>query len=126
MSTGILSYTSKLRDYVWKNGLREHPALKELRDETAKLPHSMMQICPEQGAFMGNLIRLMSAKRSIEVGTFTGYSAMSVGLALPEDGEILACDISKEWTSIAKKAWEKAGIAHKINLKLAPAVETLN
>ena len=125
MSSGILSYTSDLRDYVWKNGLREHPALKELRAETARLPHARMQICPEQGALMGNLIRLLSAKRTIEIGTYTGYSAMAVALALPEDGEVLACDISEEWTSIGKNAWEKAGISHKINLQLAPAVDTL-
>tara|TARA_B100001179_G_C18513650_1_gene369683 strand:- start:172 stop:834 length:663 start_codon:yes stop_codon:yes gene_type:complete len=126
MSSGILSYTSDLRDYVWKNGLREHPALKELRTETARLPHARMQICPEQGALMGNLIRLLSAKRTIEIGTYTGYSAMAVALALPEDGEVLACDISEEWTSIGKKAWEKAGISHKINLQLAPALDTLD
>ena len=126
MSSGILSYTSDLRDYVWKNGLREHPALKELRAETARLPHARMQICPEQGALMGNLIRMLSAKRTIEIGTYTGYSAMAVALALPEDGEVLACDISKEWTSIGKNAWEKAGISHKINLQLAPAVDTLD
>ena len=125
MSSGILSYTSDLRDYVWKNGLREHPALKELRAETARLPHARMQICPEQGALMGNLIRMLSAKRTIEIGTYTGYSAMAVALALPEDGEVLACDISEEWTSIGKNAWEKAGISHKINLQLAPAVDTL-
>ena len=126
MSAGILSYTSDLRDYVWKNGLREHPALKELRTETERLPHARMQICPEQGALMGNLIRLLSAKRTIEIGTYTGYSAMAVALALPEDGEVLACDISEEWTSIGKNAWEKAGISHKINLQLAPAVDTLD
>ena len=125
MSSGILSYTSDLRDYVWKNGLREHPALKNLRTETARLPHARMQICPEQGALMGNLIRMLSAKRTIEIGTYTGYSAMAVALALPEDGEVLACDISEEWTSIGKNAWEKAGISHKINLQLAPAVDTL-
>ncbi len=125
MSAGILSYTSDLRDYVWKNGLREHPALKELRTETERLPHARMQICPEQGALMGNLIRMLSAKRTIEIGTYTGYSAMAVALALPEDGEVLACDISEEWTSIGKNAWEKAGISHKINLQLAPAVDTL-
>ena len=126
MSSEILSYTSNLRQYVWQYGLREHPALKELRTETEKLPSSMMQICPEQGALMGNLIRLISAKRTIEVGTYTGYSAMAVALALPDDGEVLACDVSEEWTSIGKKAWEKAGIANKINLQLAPASNTLD
>ena len=126
MSSGILSYTSSLRQYVWQYGLREHPALKELRTETEKLPSSMMQICPEQGALMGNLIRLIAAKKTIEVGTYTGYSAMAVALALPEDGEVVACDVSEEWTSVAKKAWEKAGIANKIDLQLAPASNTLD
>ena len=126
MSTGILNYTTSLRDYLWEKGIEEHPALKELRLETAKLPQSMMQICPEQGALMANLIRLMSAKRTIEVGTFTGYSALAVALALPEDGQIIACDISEEWTAVGKKKWEQAGVAHKINLRLAPAVETLD
>ncbi len=126
MSSGILSYTSSLRQYVWQYGLREHPALKELRTETEKLPSSMMQICPEQGALMGNLIRLIAAKKTIEVGTYTGYSTMAVALALPEDGEVVACDVSEEWTSVAKKAWEKAGIANKIDLQLAPASNTLD
>ena len=126
MSSGILSYTSSLRQYVWQYGLREHPALKELRTETEKLPSSMMQICPEQGALMGNLIRLIAAKKTIEVGTYTGYSAMAVALALPDDGEVVACDGSEEWTSVAKKAWEKAGIANKIDLQLAPASNTLD
>ena len=126
MSTGILNYTTSLRDYLWEKGIEEHPALKELRLETAKLPQSMMQICPEQGALMANLIRLMSAKRTIEVGTFTGYSALAVALALPEDGQIIACDISEKWTAVGKKKWEQAGVAHKINLRLAPALDTLD
>ena len=126
MSSEILSYTSNLRQYVWQYGLREHQALKELRTETEKLPSSMMQICPEQGALMGNLIRLIAAKKTIEVGTYTGYSAMAVALALPDDGEVVACDVSEEWTSVAKKAWEKAGIANKIDLQLAPASNTLD
>ena len=126
MSTGILNYTINLREYLWEKGMEEHPVLKELRSETAKLPQSMMQICPEQGALMANLIRLMSAKRTLEIGTFTGYSALSVALALPEDGEIVACDISKEWTSIGKQKWEQAGVSHKIDLKLGPAVDTLD
>jgi len=126
MSTGILNYTTNLREYLWEKGMEEHPALTELRLETAKLPQSMMQICPEQGALMANLIRLMSAKKTIEIGTFTGYSTLAVALALPEEGEIIACDISEEWTALGKKKWEQAGVAHKINLRLAPAVETLD
>jgi len=126
MSTGILNYTTNLREYLWEKGMEEHPALTELRLETAKLPQSMMQICPEQGALMANLIRLMSAKKTLEIGTFTGYSALAVALALPEDGQIIACDISEEWTAVGKKKWEQAGVAHKINLRLAPAVDTLD
>jgi predicted O-methyltransferase YrrM len=126
MSTGILNYTSNLRDYLWETGMKEHPALKELRLETAKLPLSMMQICPEQGALMANLVRLMSAKRTLEIGTFTGYSALVVALALPEDGEVVACDISEEWTAIGKRKWEQAGVSHKIDLRLDSALDTLD
>jgi len=125
MSASILPYTPKLREYLWNRGMREHPVLKKLRDETSKLPSSVMQICPEQGALMSNLIKIMSAKKIIEIGTYTGYSSLAMALALPEDGELLACDISEEWTSIAKKAWEEANVSHKIKLKIAPALKTL-
>jgi len=125
MSTGILNLTNDLRDYLWEKGMKEHPALEELREETAQLPESMMQICPEQGALMANLVRLMSAKRTIEIGTFTGYSALVVALALPEDGEIITCDISEKWTAIGKKKWEQAGVAEKIDLRIGPALATL-
>ncbi len=125
MSTGVLNLTTDLRDYIWEKGMNEHPVLKELRAETAELPESMMQICPEQGALMANIIRIMSAKRTIEIGTFTGYSTLVVALALPEDGEIVACDISKEWTSVGKKKWEQARVRDKIDLRIAPALETL-
>ena len=125
MSTGILNLTNDLRNYLWEKGMQEHPVLAELREETAQIPESTMQICPEQGALMANLIRLMSAKRTIEIGTFTGYSALAVALALPKDGKIVACDISEEWTSVGRKKWEQAGVDHKIDLKIAPALETL-
>ena len=125
MSTGILNLTNDLRDYLWEKGMKEHPALEELREETAQLPEAVMQICPEQGALMANLVRLMSAKRTIEIGTFTGYSALAVALALPEDGKIVACDISEEWTSIGRKKWEQAGVTDKIDLRIGPALETL-
>ena len=125
MSTGILNLTKDLRDYLWEKGMQEHPVLAELRQETVQIPESVMQICPEQGALMANLIRLMSAKKTIEIGTFTGYSALAVALALPNDGKIVACDISEEWTSIGQKKWEKAGVGDKIDLRIAPALETL-
>ena len=125
MSTGILNLTNDLRNYLWEKGMQEHPVLAELREETAQIPESVMQICPEQGALMANLIRLMSAKKTIEIGTFTGYSALAVALALPDDGKIVACDISEEWTSVGKKKWEQAGVGDKIDLRIAPALETL-
>jgi predicted O-methyltransferase YrrM len=125
MSTGILNLTNDLRDYLWEKGMKEHPALEELREETAQLPESVMQICPEQGALMANLVRLVSAKRTIEIGTFTGYSALAVALALPEDGKLVACDISEEWTAIGRKKWEEAGVADKIDLRIGAALETL-
>tara|TARA_Y100001960_G_C14769607_1_gene879117 strand:- start:1564 stop:2226 length:663 start_codon:yes stop_codon:yes gene_type:complete len=125
MSTGILNLTDDLRDYLWQKGMKEHAVLEELREETAQLPESVMQICPEQGALMANLVRLMSAKKTLEIGTFTGYSALVVALALPEDGKIVACDISEEWTAIGKKKWEQAGVAEKIELRIGAALGTL-
>ena len=125
MSTGILNLTDDLRDYLWQKGMKEHPVLEELREETAQLPESVMQICPEQGALMANLVRLMSAKKTLEIGTFTGYSALVVALALPEDGKIVACDISEEWTAIGKKKWVQAGVAEKIELRIGAALGTL-
>ena len=126
MSASILPYTPELRRYLWDKGMREHPVLEELRNETSKLPNSVMQISPEQGAVMSNLIKLISAKKAIEVGTYTGYSALAVALTLPKDGKLLACDISEEWTSIGKRAWKKAGVLNKIELAIGPAAETLD
>ena len=125
MSTGILNLTNDLRNYLQEKGMQEHKVLTELKEETARIPESVMQICPEQEVIMANLIRLMSAMKTIEIGTFTGYSALAVALALPEDGEIIACDISEEWTSLGIKKWEKAGVRNKIDLRIAPALETL-
>ncbi|MFL2697761.1 MAG: class I SAM-dependent methyltransferase [Gammaproteobacteria bacterium] len=125
MSSSVLSYTPELRDYIWENGMTEHPSLKRLRDETLSHPFAVMQICPEQGSFMANLVRMISAKRIIEIGTYTGYSALAVALALPDDGYLLACDISEEFTSIGKPFWEEAKVTKKIDLKIAPALDTL-
>ena len=125
MSSSVLPYSIELRNYLWKKGLDENPVLKRLREETENHPFALMQICPEQGALMANLVRLISAKKTIEVGTFTGYSALAVALALPEDGYLLACDISEEFTSIGKPYWEEAGVSENIDLQIAPAIETL-
>ena len=125
MSSSVLPYSIELRNYLWEKGLDENPVLKRLREETENHPFALMQICPEQGALMANLVRLISAKKAIEVGTFTGYSALAVALALPEDGYLLACDISEEFTSIGKPYWEEAGVSENIDLQISPAIETL-
>ena len=125
MSTGILNLTNDLRNYLQEKGMQEHKVLTELREETARIPESVMQICPEQGALMANLIRLMSAKKTIEIGTFTGYSSLAIAKALPPNGKLLCCDVSEEWTSVASDYWKKAGVAEKIDLVIAPAKETL-
>ena len=106
-------------------GTRETREQRELRDETARLPMAGMQIGADQGALLQVLVRVLRAKRCIEIGTFTGYSALSVALALPKDGKIVCCDVSEEWTSIAHRYWEKAGVEAKIDLRIAPALETL-
>lgn len=126
MSTTMLNFTDDLTDYLRTRGLRDSALLAELRRETAELPRSQMQISPEQGALMANLVRMLGARRTLEVGTFTGYSALVVALALPEDGKVIACDVSEEWTGIARRYWEKAGVASRIDLHLRPAVETLD
>ncbi len=126
MSSRSITLDDRLYDYLHSNSLREPKVLAELRAETAALPEHMMQISPEQGQFMGLLLRLMAARRVIEVGTFTGYSSTAMAMALPADGRVLCCDVSEKYTAIARKAWQKAGVAEKITLKLAPAVETLD
>jgi predicted O-methyltransferase YrrM len=112
--------------YLVDHSVREHPVLAALRAETAKLPHAGMQIGPDQGQFMALLARLIGARRCIEVGVFTGYSSLAVALALPPDGLIVACDVSEEWTAIARRYWERGGVAHKIDLHIAPATSTLD
>ena len=112
--------------YILSNTLRDRPEFKALRDETVDLPGAIMQISPDQGQFMALLVKLIGAKRAIEVGTFTGYSALVVAEALPDDGKLVACDIEDEMPSIGRKHWEACGLAHKIDLRIGPAVETLD
>jgi O-methyltransferase len=112
--------------YLVDHSVREHPVLAELRAETAKLPQSVMQIGPEQGQFMALLARLTGARRCIEVGVFTGYSSLAVALALPDNGSIIALDVSEEWTAIARRHWQKAGVDDKIDLRLGRAMDTLD
>jgi predicted O-methyltransferase YrrM len=121
-----LPLSDELQAYVDRHGAREHPVQAELRAATAGMKHALMQIGPDQGALMALLVKLVAARRTIEIGVFTGYSALSVALALPADGRIVACDVSEEWTAMARRYWEKAGVAGKIDLRLAPALETLD
>jgi len=126
MSTKTFALSDELYDYLLKASLREPDLLRRLREETAREEMARMQISPEQGQFMSLLVKMIGAKRVLEVGVFTGYSSLSIALALPADGIIIACDISEEWTSIARRYWEEAGVAGKIDLRLAPAIQTLD
>jgi predicted O-methyltransferase YrrM len=117
---------NQLYNYLLSVSLREPEILGKLRQETANHPRSGMQISPEQGQFMRLLVQLIGAKKTLEVGVFTGYSSLSVALALPPDGKIIACDVSEEFTAIARRYWQEAGVADKIELRLAPALETLD
>lgn len=126
MSTRSIQLTDPLYDYLLAVSLRETDLQRRLREETAANPMSRMQISPEQGQFMALLARLIGARRCIEVGVFTGYSSLAVALALPADGSIVACDVSEEWTAVARRYWAEAGVAARIDLRLAPALETLD
>ncbi len=126
MSNRTLDLDDALYRYLLDVSLREHPVLAELRAATSSHPHVNMQISPEQGQFMAMLVHLIDARRTLEIGVFTGYSSLCVALALPEDGRVVACDVSEEYTDIARPYWGKAGVAQKIDLRLAPALETLD
>jgi len=125
MSNRSISLTDSLYEYLLAVSLREPELLRQLREETAADPMARMQISPEQGQFMGLLARLAGVRRCLEIGVFTGYSSLALALALPDDGRIVACDVSEEWTAVARRYWAAAGVAHKIDLRLAPALETL-
>ena len=126
MSNRSIMLTDSLYEYMTDVSLREPPLLLALREETSALTQRAMQISPEQGQFMALLARLAGARRCLEVGVFTGYSSLVTALALPDDGSIVACDVSEEWTAVARRYWREAGVAHKIELRLAPATETLD
>ena len=126
MATGDTTIDDGLLDYIGRVTLREPEILRRLRDETSCHPYASMQISAEQGQFMALLIHLLSARKTLEIGVFTGYSSLAVALALPDDGRIIACDISEEWTSIARRYWREAGVERKIDLRLGPALKTLD
>lgn len=125
MTRQTLPLDDSLYEYLLANSLREHPELAALREATRTHRRASMQIAPEQGQLMALLVKLLGARRTIEIGVFTGYSALAVALALPDDGRILACDVSDEYTRVAREYWQRAGVAHKIELVLAPAAQTL-
>ncbi|MEX0807285.1 MAG: class I SAM-dependent methyltransferase [Dongiaceae bacterium] len=126
MSNRTLDLNERLYNYLLEHSSREDALLRRLREETAKLPMAIMQISPEQGQFMNLLTEIVGARRVIEVGTFTGYSSICVARALPKNGHLVCCDVSEEYTSVARRYWAEAGLTDRITLKLAPALKTLD
>ena len=126
MSSSTIGLSEDLRKYLLGVSCRESKTLKSLRKETFQLKESQMQISPEQGSFLALLVKVLSAKKTLDIGVFTGYSSLVAADALPDDGVVIACDTSEEWTNIARKYWKVAGVNNKIQLKLAPAIETLD
>jgi caffeoyl-CoA O-methyltransferase len=127
MSISFLGLDERISDYVMNNSLREPDVLRRLREETiANNPHALMAVSPVEGQFMALLAQLIGAVKTLEVGVFTGYSSLCTALALPPHGRVVACDVNEEWTSVARRYWAEAGVADKITLRLAPAVETLD
>ena len=126
MSYRTLEMTDAVYEYLLDVSLREDSILAKLREETLAHPMAVMQISPEQGQFMALLVRLAGAVRCLEVGVFTGYSSLCIARALPGDGRIVACDVSEEYTAVARRYWDKAGVSDRIDLRLAPALETLD
>jgi predicted O-methyltransferase YrrM len=125
MSNQSIGLDDRLSTYLRSVGVREPEVLQQLRSHNAEYPQGHMQICPEQGQFMAMLVKLVAAKYILEVGVFTGYSSLVMALAMPEDGRMVACDVSVEATDVARKYWQQAGVAHKIDLRIAPALDTL-
>lgn len=126
MSNQTIGLSPEFYSYYRSITVREPEILQKLRQETATHPRAMMQIAPEQGQFLAFLVQLIGAKKTLEIGVFTGYSSLVIALALPPDGRIVACDVSDEYTAIARHYWEEAGISEKIDLRIAPALETLD
>jgi len=126
MKKNDIQFSDEIYKYILNVSMRENKVLKALRAETSKDPNAIMQIPPEQGQFMGFLIKLIGAKKCLEIGTYTGYSALSMALAIPDDGKVITCDINTQWSDMGLRYWKEAKVNHKIDLKIAPAIETLN
>lgn len=125
MEKADIHFSKKLRDYLLST-LREPDVLKRLRQETASDPHAIMHIPPEQGQFMSFLVKALGVRKALEIGTYTGYSALCIALALPDDGQIIACDINEDWVDIGRKYWKEAGMEHKIDFRFGKAIRTLD
>ncbi len=126
MTNRTLLVAEDVYQYALSASPSEPEVLARLREATAAIPHSEMQIGPDQGRFMALLVKLIGARRCIEIGTYTGYSALAVALALPEDGRLIACDVSAEWTNVGRRFWREAGVESRIDLRIRPALETLD
>ncbi len=126
MTSRTLGMTDNIHQYVLRWGVREPEVLARLRQETASHPHASMQISPEQGAVLALLVELTDARHCLEIGTFTGYSSLAVALAMPSDGRIMCCDVSDEYTSVARRYWAEAGVTDRVDLRVGPALETLD
>lgn len=126
MSSGSIGLSQELNTYLERVGVREPDVLRSLREETALMPQAQMQIAVEEGALLSLLVKLLAARRILEVGTFTGYSSTAMALAMPGDGRIVCCDISREFTDVARRTWAAAGVDDRIELRLGPALETLD
>jgi caffeoyl-CoA O-methyltransferase len=126
MTRKSIGLPDDVQDYVSRWGVNEAPILARLREETASHPRAQMQIAPDQGGVLGLLVELLDARRCLEIGTFTGYSSLSMLLAMPPDGTIVCCDVSDEYTSVARRYWAEAGVADRVDLRIAPATETLD
>jgi caffeoyl-CoA O-methyltransferase len=126
MSSRTIELTQRLYDYLLGASLREPEVLKQLREETGRMKWGGMQISPEQGQFMALLVELTGARKALEIGTFTGYSSLAVARAMPQGGKVYACDISEEYTDVARRYWAKAGVADKVELRLGPALDSVN
>lgn len=125
MEKAEIRISGKVRDYLLSS-LREPEILQRLREETSRDPHAIMQIPPEQGRFMSFLVKALGVGQALEIGTYTGYSALCIALALPDDGRLIACDVNEVWADIARKYWQEAGVAHKIDFRFGKALRTLD
>ncbi len=125
MSTRTFQLSDEVHAYLLRETVRESDLLRRLREETAAMPQSNMQISPEQGQFMRLLVELIGARRAIEIGTFTGYSSICIASAMPDDGKLICCDLNRAYTAVAQRYWQQAGLTGRIELRLAPALETL-